>query len=107
MSALLNLSIDVANLPKEKFVKGKNGKVYYNFTVSINDETNQFGQNVSAFDSQTKEEREAKKQKTYLGNGKVVWTDDSIVVAVRQDQDAPKPAPAPAVETASGDDFPF
>jgi len=107
MSALLNLSIDVANLPKEKFVKGKNGKVYYNFTVSINDETNQFGQNVSAFDSQTKEEREAKKPKSYLGNGKVVWTDDSIVVAVRQDQDAPKPAPAPAVETASGDDFPF
>lgn len=106
MSALLNLSIDVAALPKEKFVKGKNGKVYYNFTVSINDETNQFGQNVSAFDSQTKEEREAKKKKDYLGNGKVVWTDDSIVVAVRQDEDS-KPAPAPAVETTSGDDFPF
>ena len=109
MSALINLSIDVANLPKEKFVKGKNGKVYYNFTISVNDETNQFGQNVSAFDSQTKEEREAKKQKVYLGNGKVVWTDDSIVVAERMDADAPKsaPAPAPAVETASADDFPF
>lgn len=107
MSALLNLSIDVAALPKEKFVKGKNGKVYYNFTVSINDETNQFGQNVSAFDSQTKEEREAKKKKDYLGNGKVVWTDDSIVVAERMDADAPKPAPAPAVETTSADDFPF
>jgi len=93
MSTLLNLSIDVANLPKEKFVKAKNGKVYYNFTVSINDETNQFGQNVSAFDSMSKEEREAGKNKIYIGNGKVVWTDGSIVVAERKEQDAPAPAP--------------
>ena len=77
MSALINLSIDVASLPKEKFVTAKNGKVYYNFTVAINDET-RYGNNVSAFDSQTKEEREAKKAKSYLGNGKVVWTDGSI-----------------------------
>ena len=59
MGSLVNLSINLESLPKEKFVKGKKG-VYYNFTISINDETNQYGQNVSAFDSQTKEEREAK-----------------------------------------------
>lgn len=74
MASLINLNINVENLPKEKFVKGKKG-VYYNLTISVNDETNQFGQNVSAFDSQTKEEREAKKPKQYIGNGKVVWTD--------------------------------
>ena len=107
MSALLNLSIDVSSLPKEKFVKGKNGKVYYNFTVSLNDDTNQFGQNVSAFDSQTKEEREAKKKKDFIGNGKIVWTDGSIVVAERQDQEPPKVASAPVVEAKGGDDFPF
>ena len=107
MSALLNLSIDVANLPKEKFVKAKNGKVYYNFTVSINDETNDYGQNVSAFDSMSKEEREAGKKKVYIGNGKVVWTDGNIVVAERKEQDAPAPAPAPATEESTGDDFPF
>jgi hypothetical protein len=58
-------------LPKEKFVMGKDGKVFYNFTVAINDEANQYGQNVSAYDSQTKEEREAKKPKAYIGNGNV------------------------------------
>ena len=57
---------------------GKDGKVFYNFTVSINDEANQFGQNVSAYDSQTKEEREAKKPKAYIGNGNVVWTNGKI-----------------------------
>jgi len=85
MASLINLNINVENLPKEKFVKGKKG-VYYNLTISVNDETNQFGQNVSAFDSQTKEEREAKKPKQYIGNGKVVWTDGKSTKAQQEAQ---------------------
>lgn len=85
MSALINFSLRIDKLPKEKFVIGKDGAVYYNGTISINDDTNQFGQNVSFTDSQTQEEREAKKPKTYLGNGKVVWTDGKIVNAVKQE----------------------
>jgi len=81
MGSLSNVSIRVDKLPKEKFVSGKDGAVYYNFTVAINDDSNQWGQNVSLIDSQTKEEREAKKPKTYLGNGNVVWTDGNIKVA--------------------------
>jgi len=85
MASLINLNINVENLPKEKFVKGKKG-VYYNLTISVNDETNQFGQNVAAFDSQTKEEREAKKPKKYIGNGKVVWTDGKSTKAQQEAQ---------------------
>ena len=85
MASLINLNINVENLPKEKFVKGKKG-VYYNFTISVNDDTNQFGQNVSAFDSQTKEEREAKKPKQYIGNGKVLWTDGKSTKAQQEAQ---------------------
>ena len=81
MSALINVSLRVDKLPKEKFVAGKDGAVYYNFTIGINDEANQFGQNVSLTDSQTKEEREAKKPKSYLGNGTVIWTDGNIKLA--------------------------
>ena len=90
MSAIINLNLRVDALPKEKFVKGKDGKVYYNFTISINDDTNQFGQNVKAIDSQTKEEREAKKAKLYLGNGNVVWTDGKIVAVKRDTQEMAK-----------------
>jgi hypothetical protein len=104
MSAILSLSIDVSKLPKEKFVKGKKG-VYYNFTVSVNDDT-RYGNNVSITDSQTKEEREAKKPKEYLGNGKVVWTDGNIVVAEREEQDAAPQAKATAT-VADEDDLPF
>jgi len=103
MAGLLSVSINVADLPKEKFVQGKKG-TYYNFTISVNDDTNQFGQNVSLFDSQTKEEREAKKAKTYIGNGKVIWSDGKMTVAEREDLgNAANPAPA----AADSGDLPF
>jgi hypothetical protein len=37
--------------------------------------------NVSAFVSQNKEERDSKKEKFYVGNGRVFWTDGNISVA--------------------------
>ena len=45
MGAIINASINVAKLPKEKFVKGKDGAVWYNLTISIQDET-RYGNNV-------------------------------------------------------------
>jgi len=102
MSALINVSIRVDKLPKGKFVQGKNGAVYYNATISVNDDTNQFGQNVAMFDSQTKEEREAKATKTYVGNGKVVWNDGNIVSAERQEQES-----ASTQAKAESNDLPF
>ena len=97
MGAIINASIRVDKLPKEKFVKGKDGAVYYNLTISVNDET-RYGNNVAIMDSQTKEEREAKAQRNYLGNGKVVWTNNQISVAEKEE----------VVETAnSNDDLPF
>ncbi len=85
MSTLINASIRVDKLPKEKFIKGKDGAVYYNLTIAVNDET-RYGNNVGIMDSQTKEEREAKKTKLYLGNGKVVWTDGNVTLAEREEQ---------------------
>ena len=78
MATLLGLSIDVTKIDKSKLVNGK----YLNLTVSVQDETNQYGQNVSAYHEQTKEEREAKENRQYLGNGKVFWTDGTIAKAI-------------------------
>lgn len=50
-------------------------------TISIGDEANDYGQNVSAYVSQSKEDREAKKKRYYVGNGKTFWTDGKIAVA--------------------------
>lgn len=102
MSALINVSINLDKLPKQKIVKGKAGN-YYNFTLSVNDDTNQYGQNVSVFDSQTKEEREAKKSKDYLGNGQVVWTDGRCTKAVFQS----KESNVELKQTTVSNDLPF
>jgi len=84
MSTLITGSIRVDKLPKEKFIMGKDGAVYYNFTISVQDET-RYGNNVAFMDSQTKEERDAKVQKNYLGNGKVVWTDGNVTLAEKEE----------------------
>ena len=87
MSALINFSLDVKSLPQEKFKVHPNGKVYINLTMSVNDET-RYGNNTSIYVSQTQEEREAKKQRSYLGNGKVVWNNGTIVNAEKEVQEA-------------------
>ena len=101
MSAIISGSLDIAKLPKEKFIKGKNGSVWYNFTIAVQDDT-RYGNNVAFMDSQTKEEREAKVAKTYLGNGKVVWMSDlGVKVAEREDQ------PAAASQESEDEGLPF
>ena len=100
MSSLINVSINWDNLDKTKIVKGKKGN-YYNITLSVQDQTSPYGDNVSLFDSQTKEEREAKAQRNYIGNGKVVFTDGTIVRAEAQGTQAQA---QPQAEEA---DFPF
>jgi len=95
MSAIVNFSLDLSKLPKEKMIKGKKG-TYINLSLSVNDETNDFGQNASVFISQTKEEKGEKKN--YVGNGKVVWTDGTCVKATAGDA---------VVEEVASSDLPF
>lgn len=97
MSAIVNFSLDLSKLPKEKMIKGKKG-TYINLSLSVNDETNQFGQNASVSVAQAKEEREAKQDKLYVGNGKVVWTDGTCVKATATEQ---------VVEEVASSDLPF
>ena len=54
MSSLINFNLNVAKLPKEKFVAGKDGAVYVNLTMAVNDET-RYGNNTSVYVAQSKE----------------------------------------------------
>ena len=102
MASIIKTSINLNNIPKDKIIIGKKGK-YLPITITLNDEVDQFGNQGPVVVEQTKEERDAKAAKTYLGNVKVVWTDgDNVDVAPRDNQSAPAPAPAAAEE-----DLPF
>jgi hypothetical protein len=43
-------------------------------TISVDEKVDNYGNNVSAWVSQTKEQRESKASRTYVGNGKVVFS---------------------------------
>ena len=83
MSAIINASIDLSKVDNSKVFE-KDGKKWLNLSISINDETT-YGNNVGIALAQTKEEREAKQPKTYLGNGKVVWNNNVIVNASKDE----------------------
>ena len=83
MAALTEISIDVKKIDKSKLNKGQ----YLNLTVATRDELSEYGQNASVFYAQSKEEREAKTKKSYIGNGKVVWTDGNVVLAEKENTD--------------------
>lgn len=48
----------------------KNGKHYINLVVDTKKETDQYGNTHTVYVSQSKEQREAKQPKSYVGNGK-------------------------------------
>lgn len=82
MASLLDIYMKketLQTLLKTVEAKGEKG---VSITLSVNDETNDYGQNVSGFVSQSKEDREAKKKKFFVGNGKVFWSDGKITKAI-------------------------
>ena len=105
MASIIKTSINLNEIPKYKIITGKKGK-YLPITITLNDEVDQFGNQGPVVVAQTKEEREAKIAKTYLGNVQVVWTNgDNVAVAPRDD--APAPVAAATETTAPVDDLPF
>jgi Ser-tRNA(Ala) deacylase AlaX len=78
MASIISANIDLTKIEKSKIYEGKKGK-YYPITIVLNDELGQYGDSGYIQTEQTKEERDAKAQKSYLGNVKVVWTNGSNV----------------------------
>lgn len=103
MAGIIQASINLSNIPKDKIVDGKKGK-YLPITITVNDEFDNFGNQGPITVAQSKEERDAKEPKTYLGNVKVVWTNGQFP------QPAPRegqPQPQTKKQTVQEDDLPF
>lgn len=67
---LINLSICLSDIPKERIKLANNGKKYLAITVQDLREADEYGNTHSVYATQTKEEREAKEKRTYIGRGK-------------------------------------
>lgn len=101
MGVLINASIDVTKIDKAKLYNGK----YLNVTISINDQTDTYGNNVALTESQSKEERDLKASKNYLGNGRVIYTNGDVKVAEKKDK--PLQTASQKFAQQESDDLPF
>ena len=70
MSTLYRLNICLSNIPKEAIKVASDGKAYINADLWINDSLDNYGNLGSLSITQTKEQRERKDKKTYIGNVK-------------------------------------
>ena len=106
MASIIKTSINLNDIPKQKIIDGKKGK-YLPITITINDEVDQFGNQGPVTVEQSKEERESKAAKVYLGNVKVVWTNgQNVDAAPRTDQPQQQARPAQSF-VPEPDDLPF
>ena len=91
---MITISVCLSDLPKDKITTSeKNGKKYINLVVDARKEAGKYGETHTLYVSQSKEEREAKTAKVYVGSGREY--------VYQQNQSAPAPqqiAPAQVVE---------
>ena len=104
MAGIVKGSINLNMIPKDRIIQGKKGK-YLPISITVNDEQDQFGNFGPIIVDQTKEEREAKAEKTYLGNVRVVWSNGTFPDAPKFD--GPKAAAPAQASNGTEDDLPF
>ncbi len=76
MAKIIAISVDVNKINKAKLYKGEKG-TYLNLMVEVKDGPDQYGNDASCWEGQTKDERAQKVNRNYLGNGKTVWSSES------------------------------
>lgn len=105
---------ELKRISQDKLIHGQKG-VRIPITILINDES-RYGNNATFIVSQSSEERDAKAEKHYLGNGSVVWTDGTIKKGEKDQQNdsnegqtmnAILSTPEPSGEKNMFDDLPF
>lgn len=90
---MLILNICVSDIPKELIKKADNGKSYMSICVSEMKQKDKFDNTHTIFMGQSKEQREAKLEKTYIGNGIEVNFGESKAITADDINNMP-PAPA-------------
>jgi len=74
---IISVSIAMDKIDESKIVTTEKGKKFLNLLLEVKDIKDQYGNDVSISHNQTKEERQNKHAKIYLGNGKVVWKSEA------------------------------
>jgi hypothetical protein len=87
MATMFNIKINFSKIDKTKLVKGKTGDMWGTVTGCIYEEVDQYGNNLATWFEQSKEERDAKTNRSYMGNGKAFWCDGKLTVVSKDNPD--------------------
>ena len=93
------LNICLSDIDKTKIFTAKNGKKYLSVVVTERREADQYGNDLVVYVSQSKDERDNKSPKNYVGSGKTYGEKPTMA----QPQEAPQPQP----QDEETDDLPF
>jgi len=67
---MIAININLSDIPKDKIFKGKKGD-YITLIVDERKQPDNYGNTHTVYITQSKEDREAKKDKIYIGSGKL------------------------------------
>lgn len=107
MSTLISGYITLEKLKEIAAVVEKKGEKGFRFTASVNDQIDQYKNNVQFFAEQTPEQRTAKAKKYFFANGKVFWTDGKPPVTAKSLEQPEGEPVAHQASTTTADDLPF
>ena len=93
------LNICLSDIDKSKIFTAKNGKKYLSVVVTERKEVDQYGNDLVVYVSQSKDERDNKSPKNYIGNGKTYGEKPTTA----QSQESPQPQP----QEEETEDLPF
>ena len=101
MSDFISVSICVTDIPKSAIKVADNGKKYINIVVASRQNEGKYGETHTVYMSQSKEEREAKMEKCYIGSGKAYQPKAASPVTAESIEQMP------AISEEEASDLPF
>jgi len=82
-NCIISFSLDLSKITRGKIKTDDKGRKWLYLQASISVEPDQYGNQASIWENQTKEERENQKR-VYLGNGKITYFDTGVTTSVTQ-----------------------
>jgi hypothetical protein len=84
-TCIISFGLDLSKVTKAKIKTDEKGRKWLYLQASIQIEPDQYGNQASVWENQTKEERENNKR-NYLGNGKITYFDTGSTTTVTQSE---------------------
>jgi len=84
-TCIISFGLDLTKITKAKIKTDEKGRKWLYLQASIQIEPDQYGNQASVWENQTKEERENNKR-NYLGNGKITYFDTGSTTTVTQSE---------------------